>query len=372
MDAQAMSERAGQPESLEDVLAAYLEAEDAGQAPSPDDLRRRYPHLAGELDVFFVGQDRFNRLAAPLREAARGASAGGSPTAVADATVAEGPDATPDAPVDSFGDYEILEEIARGGMGVVYKARQVSLNRLVALKVIRAGHLAYEADIQRFRNEAETAALLDHPHIVPVYEVGCYAGRLFFSMKLIEGGSLAGQLDRFRDDPRAVAGVLATVARAVHHAHQRGVLHRDLKPSNILLDRCAGDGRPPVPHVTDFGLAKRMETDSSLTQSGCIVGTPSYMAPEQAEAKKGAATVAADVYGLGAILYALLTGRPPFQGATVLETLERVVTRQPDNPSGSNPSIDRDLGTICLKCLEKDRRAGTARPRSWPGTSNAG
>jgi tetratricopeptide (TPR) repeat protein len=360
MDEQAINEQVGGHESLEEVLAAYLEAQDAGRAPRPDELRSRYPHLADELDVFFAGQDRLSRLAAPLREAAWSASAGGAPTNVADVTVAEWTETQTDAPTESFGDYEVLGEIARGGMGVVYRARQVSLNRPVALKVIRAGHLACEADIQRFRNEAETAALLDHPHIVPVYEVGCHAGRLFFSMKLIEGGSVAGQLDRFKEDPKAAARLLATVARAVHHAHQRGVLHRDLKPSNILLDHAA-DGQP-VPHVTDFGLAKRMETDSGLTQSGCIVGTPAYMPPEQAEGKRGAVTVAADVYGLGAILYAMLTGRPPFQGATVLETLERVVSREPDDPSGNNPSLDRDLRTICLKCLEKDpaRRYGSA------------
>jgi serine/threonine-protein kinase len=246
-----------------------------------------------------------------------------------------------------FGDYTLDEEIARGGMGVVYRASQVSLGRPVALKMILAGQFASGVDIQRFHREAEAAARLDHPHIVPIYEVGDLEGHHYFSMKLIEGGNLTEQISRFAGQPRAAAELMMTVADAVHHAHQRGILHRDLKPRNILLDPQGS------PQITDFGLAKLVEASGEATQSGAIIGTVGYMAPEQARAER-TITTAADIYSLGAILYELLTGRPPFRGATAAETLLQVLQRSPDRPRNVRAEIDRDLETICLKCLENE------------------
>jgi WD40 repeat protein/tRNA A-37 threonylcarbamoyl transferase component Bud32 len=256
----------------------------------------------------------------------------------------------PGARVRYFGDYELIKELGRGGMGIVYKARQISLNRPVALKTIRAARIASIEELRRFQNEAEAVARLDHPNIVPIFEVGQHEDQHYFSMKLVAGESLDKRLKEYASDPRRAARLVAVAAGAIHHAHQRGILHRDLKPANILVDA------EEQPHVTDFGLAKRVEGDSSLTQSGAIVGTPAYMAPEQACGTRGVVTTSTDVYGLGAILFNLLTGRAPFGGATVVETLEQVRDRPPNSPRKLNPRVPRDLELICLKCLEKDPR----------------
>jgi serine/threonine-protein kinase len=385
---------------LEEILAAFLAAEDAGQSPELESLLKQHPDLAVELRAFLGVYDRVRVLAAPLRAVA---SVAGGPAELADRDVVstlpashqpvgittemtdaitaivnveagptDDPDATapviPEAPpecdlldagtrVRYFGDYELLRVLGRGGMGIVYKARQLSLNRPVALKMLQAGTLASEDDLRRFQNEAEAVAMLDHPHIVPILEVGQYEEQRYFSMKLIGGPSLDRKLGAYMTDPKAAARLVRTIAEAVHHAHQRGILHRDLKPGNVLLDE-RGE-----PHVTDFGLAKRVQADSELTQSGAILGTPAYMAPEQASGQRGMVTTSTDVYGLGAILYALLTGKAPFGGDSPVETLEQVRERTPAPPSKLNPRVPRDLEIIAMKCLEKDptRRYASAQ-----------
>jgi len=250
--------------------------------------------------------------------------------------------------VIDFGDYELLEEIGRGGQGVVYRALQKSLNRTVALKVIGLGQWATQAHLKRFRREAEAAANLDHPCIVPIYEVGEREGSCYFSMKFIDGGQLDEVAKRTSISIRNAAELIAKLARTVHYAHEHGILHRDIKPGNILLD-AKGE-----PHLTDFGLARLLETKSTVTHTMDVLGTPSYMAPEQASGHNEQLTSATDVYGLGAVFYQLLTDHPPFAGGTTYETVRLVLETEPRQPRLSNPKIDRELSTICLKCLEKD------------------
>jgi TolB-like protein/Flp pilus assembly protein TadD/predicted Ser/Thr protein kinase len=247
-----------------------------------------------------------------------------------------------------LGDYELLEEVGRGGQGVVFRARQKSLNRTVALKVISLGQWASKAHLKRFRLEAEAAAKLEHPGIVPIHEVGERDGSCYFSMKFVEGGQLDEVVRRAPMSIRQAAELIAKVARTVHYAHQHGILHRDIKPGNILLD-AKGE-----PHLTDFGLARLVETESTMTRTLEVLGTPSYMAPEQAMGNNSAISSATDVYGLGAVFYQLLTGQPPFAGGATYETIKLLLDTDPKQPRLLNPKIDRDLSTICLKCLEKD------------------
>jgi serine/threonine-protein kinase len=300
--------------------------------PGPGPYRERFPEYAEIVDAVFARRDD---TAADARQ-----------DATTDHT--SGQDPAPGSRPRLLAGYEILGELGRGGMGVVYEARQTALGRMVALKLIRSAEFATPAELVRFQNEAEAVARLDHPHIVPIYEVGQHRGLRFFSMKLVEGSSLDRKLEEYAGDFAAAARLTALAAEAVHHAHVRGILHRDLKPANILVDAQG------MPHVTDFGLARRIDSGADLTQSGLPVGTPSYMSPEQARGEKGSLTTATDVYGLGSILYALLTGRAPFAGSSLAETLDMVRDEPAPPPSRLNRRVPRDLEVVCLKCLEKD------------------
>lgn len=325
------------------ILASLIEADEraAGQPVDIDAWTEQYPQFAEQIRSFFVNRGKLEAVLGP-----RGAVDGEAPTLALTNNAESG------QRVRYFGDYEVLDEIARGGMGIVFKARQVSLNRVVALKMILAGNLAGPSDVQRFHEEAEAAANLDHSHIVPIYEVGEHEGQHYFSMKLIEGGNLSQAKNNrpSNETPKQqhqwAASMVEKIARAVHHAHLRGILHRDLKPGNILLD-CAGE-----PHVSDFGLARKVDGNSDLTNTGAIVGTPAYMAPEQARCEKGLSP-AVDVYSLGAILYELLTGQPPFRAASAMETILAVLDKEPASPRMLNPKVPAELEAICLKCLEK-------------------
>jgi WD40 repeat protein len=328
------------------------------EAPGPDD--RRGPSGTPEPTVAFVTPTAVGPVMPPTEA---GLTAADGPPSRDDETVAhESRDGGAPGRGDAAGGphpvpgYEILGELGRGGMGVVYRARQVRLNRTVALKMILAGGHAGPAALARFRTEAEAVAQLQHPNIVQIYDVGEAGGLPYFSLEYAEGGGLDRRLDGTPLPPREAAALVETLARAVHEAHRKGVVHRDLKPANILL---SAEG---TPKITDFGLAKRLDSQDGQTQTGAVLGSPSYMAPEQAAGKAREVGPAADVYALGAILYELLTGRPPFRAATPLETVMQVVSADPVPPGRLQPGLPRDLETVCLKCLGKEpsRRYGSA------------
>jgi serine/threonine-protein kinase len=311
------------------ALEEYLARLQAGESPDRQALIDAHPGLESVLACV----EALERLAPPRD---------GMPTAGATERVPRQL-----GPPHSFGAYELLGEIGRGGMGVVYKARQEPLDRLVAVKMILASHLASPEHVRRFQVEAKAAARLSHPNIVHIHEVGQVHGQHYFVMEYIEGGSLAQRMARGPVDVDAAARLVAKVARAVAHLHRHQIVHRDLKPSNILLD---ADGQP---YVTDFGLAKVFAPGSDITATGVITGTPSYMAPEQAAGNSKEIGPATDVYGLGAILYELLTGRPPFAEANPLDTVMQVLSREPTLPRRLNARIPRGLELVCLKCLAK-------------------
>jgi serine/threonine-protein kinase len=327
-------------ERLAQLLAEFTDKKRKGQSVDLRRVAEQHPDLVDELrQLLTVGQiaEEFGKSAVHEQ-----------PTE---------PQAGPIAPAVNlprrFGEYDLLEEIGRGGMGVVYKAWEPRLRRFVALKMVRGGELASAVDLSRFRTEAQAAAGIAHANIVPVYEVGTCDGQAYFTMKYVDGPTLAARVIGGPLPQREAVRLMRDVSRAVHEAHRAGILHRDLKPSNVLLDQ---DGRPLV---ADFGLAKRFHGEpgalatGGLTQTGHFVGTPSYMAPEQAGGGRGTPGVAADVYSLGAIFYELLTGRPPFQAASAMDTVLLVQSEEAVRPRLLNPKIDPDLEMVCLRCLEK-------------------
>jgi eukaryotic-like serine/threonine-protein kinase len=325
---------------LANLLVELTEARQSGHGQTFDETIAAHPDLADELRELWGAVMLADAVASHVSDCNQPAPRESqAPTTAMPVPRVELP--------RQLGDYELLEELGRGGMGVVYRAQQVSLDRTVAVKMILRGQLATAADRARFRAEAEAAAKLDHPNIVPVYEVGELDGQPYFSMKFVAGTTLARLLADGPLEPREAAALLVPVAKAIHFAHRHGLLHRDLKPSNILID---ADGQP---HVTDFGLAKRITDQHGPTLTGAIVGTPSYMSPEQADGRRGAIGPASDVYSLGAILYQMLTGRPPFQAASPVDTLLMVLEQDPVPPRMLNAKADRDLEMVALKCLQK-------------------
>jgi eukaryotic-like serine/threonine-protein kinase len=367
--ADGTSYREGIDDRLDAAIAEFLDAEARGEAIDRGDFLARHAEVAEGLKVFLSDHERMLRAAAPLR----GLVGGTSPSLGGDALL------QPTMPLASagasshasfalssashdgqerVGRYRLLGEAGRGGMGVVYKAVDEELGRTVALKMIPSGRLASSDDLERFRNEARLAAGLQHPGIVPIYEADHHQGLPFFAMAYVEGISLAERLREGPLPPLEAARMLKKIAAAVAYAHSQGVIHRDLKPANILLSKvegASGDSQGDLyePAITDFGLAKRLGGDVEMTTTGQIMGTPAYMPPEQAAGNRPAASRASDIYSLGALLYAMLTGRPPFVAANFVEVVLQVLENDPPLPRKLNPNVPRELEAICLKCLEK-------------------
>jgi serine/threonine protein kinase len=346
------------------AVADFLQRQERAGTVDRQALLAEYADVADELAEYFSDHDRMNELAAPLRSAGENVPDGGSTLPSLDPTIGLDPSSAGSAAAYRplrIGPYEVEAELGRGGMGVVYKARHGELKRTVALKTLLTGRLASPADRSRFAAEATSAAKLEHSGIVPIFDVGEADGQPYFAMPLIAGPSLADRLrEKGRLAPQTAARMLRKIVAAVAYAHGRGVVHRDLKPANILLAESdsSGDAAADLtsvgePKITDFGLAKRLGDEAHLTASGQILGTPSYMPPEQAAGRLSEVGPAADIYALGAILYAMLTGRPPFQAESPVEVILQVLEREPLLPSKLVRGVPRELEWICLKCLEK-------------------
>ena len=365
-----MAEEPPQDDPLDEAFAAYLRTCDAGELSSRQEFLSQYPELKDQLSELMDAADLIGQASLCVPGATPGADSAASqlPSTLDAETVGYGVidgdesggmsgatlpmanrpkgDPGPTLPFD-LGDYQLLEVLGRGGMGVVYVAKQTQLDRIVAVKMIRSGIFADEAEVRRFYTEAQAAARLHHPGIVAVHQFGKRAGHHFFSMEFIDGTDLQKLINLNPLDPREAAAYVRDVARAIDHAHQKGVLHRDLKPANVLIDDAG------TVHVTDFGLAKHLDSDSSVTGSGAAIGTPHYMAPEQAGGHSDRSTHRSDIYSLGALLFACISGRPPIVGDTVMQTLMQVVHKPAPPLRSACPSAPADLETIAAKCLEK-------------------
>ena len=367
---------------LDQAVAEFLAEVESGSAPDRAAFIARYADLSDDLARFFADHDRMAELARPLRGVLAKDESTSRPVSGDEPTIGHSPAIEGQSRAhtpDRIGDYEILRELGRGGMGVVYQARHVQLRRVVALKMVLAGQFAHADDLDRFREEARAAAALEHAGIVSIYETGQSHGQPYFAMAYVEGPSLARVLEDGPLPPQIAARLMRKIVAAVAYAHAHGIIHRDLKPANILLEIPRTKSQEPKtgdnvwnldlgswdfsPKVSDFGLAKRLEGDSRLTASGQLLGTPTYMSPEQAGGRIREAGPAADIYSLGAILYAMLAGRPPFTSDNPVEVILQVLEREPELIRKQRPEVPRELEWICLKCLEKqpaDRYASAA------------